>query len=284
MWDVISSLAGWGFLIFFVVACIYAISINDNRLDEVRFIEQTLQRNAQKISGLGRAAIDPQFTASHPEVDKHFRLLLMEAAHYEEKSHSLNYMRFYGSGSARLKRDQRSDKKAPAEPGAPAKPSDEARPNVEANSVERRPVEPEPSAETRPNKQPEMHEEGYKLRIADYFHAKSDTTNVMIIGMSACAIAVSATKLLAATKLEDHKAVTVFFSLTIFDIALGALTGLFTTFVVKSGSNALSNTSIGNVDVSNPYGIAFASAAAGLFIEKFYSWLQPVVTTTRTIG
>jgi hypothetical protein len=217
-------------------------------------------------------------------VDQHFKLLLKEAAHYETKSQDLNYMRFYGSGSARLKRDQQSDKKAPAEPGVPAKPTVGKRPTVETDSVEHRPVETEPSAEAKPDEQSETHEEGYKLRIADYFHAKSDTTNVMIIGMSACAIAVAATKLLVATKLEDHRAVTVFFSLTIFDIALGALTGLFTTFVVKSGSNALSNTSIGNVDVSNPYGIAFASAAVGLFIEKFYSWLQPVVTTTRTIG
>ena len=192
----------------------------------------------------------------------------------------MNYKRFYGSGSARRKLDQRSDKEAPAEQG-PAKPNVGARPDVEVDSVERRLVKTKPKAEAKPNEQPETHEEGYKLRLADYFHANSDTTNVMIIGMSACAIAVSATKLLAATKLADHGAVTVFFSLTIFDIALGALTGLFTTFLVKSGSNALSNTSIGNVDVSNPYGIAFASAAVGLFIEKFYSWIQPVATAAK---
>jgi hypothetical protein len=277
MWDIISSVAGWGFLIFFVMACIFAISINDNRLDEVRFIEQTLQRNAQKVAGLGRAAIDPQFTASHPEVDQHFRGLLMEAAHYEEKAHGLNYMRIYGSGSARLKRDRQRDQKAPAKSDTQAK-------SAEVKRVEVKPVEPKPNAEAKPSAQAEPHEEGYKIRIADYFHANSDTTNVMIIGMSACAVAVSATKLLAATKLEDHKAATIFLSLTIFDIALGALTGLLTTFVVKSGSNALSNTSIGNVDVSNPYGVAFAAAAVGLFTEKFYSWLQPVVTTAKTIG
>lgn len=279
-WDVASSLTGWGFLILAVASCIYAISINDNRLDEVRFIEQTLQRNAQKLSGLGRAAIDPQFTANHPEVDKHFRLLLEEAAHFEKKSFGLNYMRFYGSGSARLKGEQRSEKKAPSEPSAPAKPSNTPIPNVAANSVESNLTKSEPEAESKM----ETHEEGRKFRFPDYFHANSDTTNVMIIGMSACAIAVSATKLLAATRLDDHKTVTVFFSLTIFDIALGALTGLFTTFVVKSGSNAFSHTSIGTVDVSNPYGIAFASAGVGLFIEKFYSWIQPVVITAKTAG
>jgi len=281
MWDIISSLAGWVFLIYFVVICIYAISVNDNRLDEVRFIEQTLQRNAQKISGLGRAAIDPQFTANHPEVDKHFRLLLTEAAYYEGKSHDLNYTRFYGSGLARYKLDQRGNNK---EPDAPTKPGAEVKMNVEANSAERRPTEAVSMSEVKPDEQPEPHKEGFRLRIADYFHAKSDTTNVMIIGMSACAITVSATKLLAAMKLQDHQAVTVFFSLTIFDIALGALTGLFTTFVVKSGSNALSNTSIGNVDVSNPYGIAFVAATVGLLIDKFYSWVQPVASTAKAIG
>jgi hypothetical protein len=283
MWDIISSLLGWGFLIFFVVACIFAISVNDNRIDEVRFIEQTLQRNAQKIAGLGRAAIDPQFTASHPEVHRYFQVLLTEAADYEGKTHGLNYMRLYGSGSARLKLDQRGDKKAPVESGAPTKSTIEARP-PSVQSAEPRIIEAEPKAAAKPTEQLEKHEEGYKFRIADYFHANSDTTNIMIIGMSACAIAVSATKLLAATKLEDHRAVTVFFSMTIFDIALGALTGLLTTFVVKSGSNVFSNSSIGNVDVSNPYGIAFVSATVGLFIEKFYAWLQPVVTTAKTIG
>jgi hypothetical protein len=279
-WDVASSLSGWGFLIIAVAACIYAISINDNRLDEVRFIEQTLQRNAQKISGLGRAAIDPQFTANHPEVDKHFKLLLEEAAHFEKKSFGLNYMRFYGSGSARLKREQPNEEKTPSEPSSPTKPSVAVTQQVATSPVESNLAKTEPEAIAKP----EMHEEGRTFRFPDYFHANSDTTNVMIIGMSACAIAVSATKLLAATRLDDHKAATVFFSLTVFDVALGALTGLFTTFVVKSGSNALSHTSIGNVDVSNPYGIAFASAAVGLFIEKFYSWIQPVVTTVKTVG
>jgi hypothetical protein len=283
MWDFISSVAGWIFLISFVVACIFAISINDNRLDEVRFIEQTLQRNAQKVAGLGRAAIDPQFTASHPEVDQHFRSLVMEAAHYEEKAHGLNYMRIYGSGSARLKRDRRRDKKALGKPDTQARSSSEAKPYVEAKPAETKLVEAEP-VEVKQSAQAEQHEEGYKVRIADYFHANSDTMNVMIIGMCACAIAVSAAKLLAATKLDDHTAARMFLSLTIFDIALGALTGLLTTFVVKSGSNALSNTSIGNVDVSNPYGVAFVAAAVGLFTEKFYSWLQPAVTSAKTIG
>lgn len=279
MWDLISSVAAWIALSCFVVACVYAISINDNRLDEVRFIEQTLVRNSQKLSGLGRAAIDPQFTANHPEVEAHFRNLLIEAAANEKQAYSLNYMRMYGSGASRRKLDDLHGQKPPAEPNARAEQ------NVEAKAVEPKPIVPKPDAGQKPNAEQnsEPRAEGYKFRIADYFHARSDTTNVMIIGMSACAIAISATKLLAATKALDHKAETVFLSLTIFDVALGTLTGLLTTFVVKSGSNALSNTSIGNVDVSNPYGVAFVAAVVGLFTEKFYSWLQPVAAASKPI-
>ncbi len=103
----------------------------------------------------------------------------------------------------------------------------------------------------------------------------------MIIGLSACAIAFCATKLLGATKTPDAHLMKVFLSVTIFDVALGILTGLLTTFVVKSGSSALSSTSLGAVDVSNPYGVAFVAAIVGLFMDRFYSWLTPVSAAVR---
>jgi hypothetical protein len=281
MWDIVSSVAGWGFLIFLVLACIFAISINDNRLDETRFIEQTLQKNAQKIAGLGRVAVDPKFAGNRPEVDEDFKTLLKVAAHYEKKAQDLNYTRIYGSRDVRLKISWRRGREA-EKTSAEVLTKAEAKTNAEAVTIEGKPSAETATMAAGAEEQPRA--ESSKVGIADYFHANSDTTNVMIIGMSACAIAVSATKLLAATKLPSHPAETIFFSLTVFDIALGMLTGLLTTFVVKSGSNALSNTSIGTVDVSNPYGIAFVAAVVGLFTEKFYSWLQPIVTTAKTIG
>jgi hypothetical protein len=234
IFSALSSIIAWAALAIMVIICVFAISINDNRLDEMRFIEQTLQRNAEKIASLGRAAVDPEFNRSHPDMNQDYKKLLDEATHYTEKAHSLNYTRIYGSESERKKLTDPSMKS----------------------------------------------ERG----IADYFHAKSDTTNLMIIGMSACPIAVSATKLLAGSRMPNPTFFDMFLNLTTFDIALGMLTGLLTTFVVKSGSNVLSNTSIGAIDVSNPYGLAFAAAVAGLFVERFYSWLEPVVKAAKQIS
>jgi hypothetical protein len=271
MWDIVSSLAGWGFLILAVAACIFAISINDNRLDEMRFIEQILQQSAQKIAGLGRAAVDRKLAGDLPEVDKDFKALLTVAAHYEKKAQDLNYIRIYGSREVREKISGGGGKKA--KKNVEAVTIDEGKQNANVAAIA---DEVKPGAEEQP--------EVSKVSMADYFHKNSDSTNVMIIGMSACTIAVSATRLLAAMKLPSHPAETIFFSITMFDIALGALTGLLTTFVLKSGSNALSNTSIGNIDVSNPYGVAFGAAVVGLFTDKFYSWLQPALTTANTMG
>jgi hypothetical protein len=53
------------------------------------------------------------------------------------------------------------------------------------------------------------------------------------------------------------------------------------TFVMKSESNILSKTSLGTVDVSNPYGIAFVATIADLFMDKFYSWLEPLLATGK---
>jgi hypothetical protein len=267
MWNIVSSLAGWGFLSLAMAACIFAISINDNRLDEMRFIEQILQQSAQKIAGLGRAAVDRKLAGDLPEVDKDFKALLTVAAHYEKKAQDLNYIRIYGSREAREKISGRRGKKAEKK-NVEAMTIDEGMQNANVAAIA---DEVKPGAEEQP--------EVSKVSMADYFHKNSDSTNVMIIGMSACTIAVSATRLLAAMKLPSHPAETIFFSITMFDIALGALTGLLTTFVLKSGSNALSNTSIGNIDVSNPYGVAFGAAVVGLFTDKFYSWLQPAVMT-----
>jgi hypothetical protein len=68
-----------------------------------------------------------------------------------------------------------------------------------------------------------------------------------------------------------------FTSVTILDVFLGMLTGLLATFAMKSGSSILSKTSLGTVDVANPYGVAFVAAIAGLFMDKFYSWLEPLL-------
>jgi hypothetical protein len=53
------SLAAYLILAYLVIQCIFAISINDNRLDEMRFVEQRMQQNAQKIASFGRVAISP---------------------------------------------------------------------------------------------------------------------------------------------------------------------------------------------------------------------------------
>jgi hypothetical protein len=122
-----------------------------------------------------------------------------------------------------------------------------------------------------------------RKRWADRFHANSDTTNVMIIGMCACPIALAAARLLATATARGHKPtlLELFSSVTILDVFLGMLTGLLATFVMKSGSNILSKTSIATVDVSNPYGVAFVAAIAGLFMDRFYSWLEPLLTTGK---
>ena len=228
MWDILSaslpflmSSAAYLVLAYLVILCIFAISINDNRLDEMRFVEQQIQQNAQKIAGFGRVAASPEFSRNHPELGEDFKKILKQSDDLTDKFWSLSYARIYGDQSARDK-----VKKGPA-------------------------------------------------WLADRLHAKSDTTNVMIIGLSACAIALCATKLLAATKMADPQLMKIFLSVTIFDVALGILTGLLTTFVVKSGSSALSSTSLGAIDVSNPYGVAFVAAVVGLFVDRFYSWLIP---------
>jgi hypothetical protein len=123
-----------------------------------------------------------------------------------------------------------------------------------------------------------------RKRWADRFHANSDTTNIMIIGMCACPIALCAARLLATATARSQNKLTfidLFASVTILDVFLGMLTGLLATFVMKSGSNILSKTSLSTVDVSNPYGVAFVAGIAGLFMDKFYSWLEPLLTTGK---
>lgn len=119
-------------------------------------------------------------------------------------------------------------------------------------------------------------------RWADRFHANSDTTNVMIIGTCACSIAVCAAKLLAAARGQPKPGFPeLFSSVTVLDIFLGMLTGLLATFVMKSGSTILSKTSLASIDVSNPYGVAFVAAVAGLFMDKFYSWFEPLLAIAK---
>jgi hypothetical protein len=226
------SLAGYIVLAYLVILCIFAISINDNRLDEVRFVEQRMQQNSQRIASFGRAAISPELSGGHPELDEDIRKTLKQADDLRDKFWALSYARIYGDQSARDK-----------------------------------------------VKGPEEKENS--RWFADRFHGNSDTTNVMIIGLSACTIAFCATKLLGATKAPDPQLMKVFLSVTIFDVALGILTGLLSTFVVKSGSSALSSTSLGAIDVSNPYGVAFVAAVVGLFMDRFYSWLAPVSAALR---
>jgi len=111
---------------------------------------------------------------------------------------------------------------------------------------------------------------------ADRFHVRSDTTNVMIIGMSACAIGVCVARLYAATKIRNQSPPTlfeIFSSLTVFDVSLGLLAGLVATFAIKSGLSFLSKTPLSAVDASNPYGVALVAAIVGLFLDKFMALL-----------
>jgi hypothetical protein len=257
MWDMLSaslpfliSLAAYLVLAYLVVLCIFAISINDNRLDEMRFVEQQMQQNAQKIASFGRVAVSPEFSGNHPERGKDFSKILQQADDLTDKFWALSYARIYGDQGVRDKVRDREKAREPEHANEPETMKEPARKQSSPWFVDR-------------------------------FHANSDTTNVMIIGLSACSIAFCATKLLGATRMPDPQLMKVFLSVTIFDVALGILTGLLTTFVVKSGSSALSSTSLGAVDVSNPYGVAFVAAVVGLFMDRFYSWLTPASTAMR---
>ena len=213
-------------LIVLVVVCVLSISIVHNRLEEMRFVEQKLQANSQKIANLGSIAGDPKIASTYPKLAEDFGALLDEVRDLNKTVYDLTYKRLYGD------KDARDNPK----------------------------------------------------RWADRFHANSDTTNLMIIGICACSIAVCSAKLLAAATARGQPKPTfleLFSSVTVLDIFLGMLTGLLATFVMKSGSNILSKTSLASVDVSNPYGVAFVAAIAGLFMDKFYSWLEPLLTTAK---
>jgi hypothetical protein len=220
-------------LIFLIVFCVFAISINENRLQELRLIEQTLQRNSEKIASLGSLA-NPDVGRTNPTLANDFRKLLDEANVLSRKVFDINYKRFYGDQKVR---DKLLDKRKKAE-----------------------------------------------WRWADRFHSNSDTMNLMIIGMCACSIALCAGRLVAAMRIRNQHQPTlieIFSSVTLFDVLLGLLTGLLVTFVLKSGSNILSKTTLSTVDASNPYGVAFVTAIAGLFIDKFFSWLEQLFTIAK---
>ena len=215
-------------LIVLVVVCVLAVSVVHNRLEEMRFVQQVLQRISERTAALGSAvSSNPQIASTDPKWAEEFSMLMEQTKGLNGRINDITYKQLYGDAEARRN----------------------------------------PS------------------RWADRFHANSDTTNVMIIGICACPIALCAARLLAAATVSGQIKPTlfqIFSSVTILDVVLGMLTGLLATFVIKSGSNVLSKTtSLGTVDVSNPYGVALVSAIAGLFIDKFFSWLEPLLKISK---
>jgi hypothetical protein len=229
IYNAMSLIAGvftYGVLAVLAVVCVLAISIVQNRLEEIRFVEQMKQRNGERTAMLGSAAANPKIEEANLKLADDFKVLWDEANTLNATVWSLNYKRMYGDQNAR----------------------DDPR------------------------------------RWADRFHANSDATNLMIIGICACPIALCGARLLATiTARAQHKPafLELFYSVTVLDIFMGMLTGLLATFVMKSGSSILSKSPLGSVDVSNPYGVAFVAALAGLFMDKFYSWFEPLLATGK---
>ena len=209
LWIILSSGSAYLVLFILIVACVLAISINQNRLEEMGFVEQTRLRNVERTALLGNTDA-----------------LSKEASDLRQQFYDLSYDRLYGKKTAR---------------------------------------------------------ENPK-RWADRLHANSDTMNLMIIGMCACPIGLCTGRLLTAIRIRDEHRATlteIFRSVSIFDVFLGLLAGLLAIFVIKSGANVLSKTEIfaktGALDASNPYGVAFVAAVVGLFMDRFFSGLEPLL-------
>lgn len=196
--SILNSGASYLLIAVLVIACILAISVNENRLDEVREIERRIQRNSQEIGSI----------SGKPESAGRIAELQSIAKGLDGTIGEINYRITYGSEQARQK----------------------------------------------PNK-----------RLVDHFHGNSNATNLMIIGICACAIAFSV------TRMRNRE------GLVIFDIGLGILTGLIATFFLRGGSAILSKTALSGVDSTNPYGVAFFAALVGLFMDYFYAYLGTIV-------
>jgi hypothetical protein len=89
---VIDSAIAYLALLFLLVCCVFTISINDNRLDEMRHLEKEIQRNASEIANLGSTVA---FSGANDQA-KSFNALVEASHELRGKFSGLMYKRFYG--------------------------------------------------------------------------------------------------------------------------------------------------------------------------------------------
>jgi hypothetical protein len=105
--------------------------------------------------------------------------------------------------------------------------------------------------------------DGFKPQIANWFHALSSDTNSFIIAISSCSLA------FILSRLRQH------ITPRLKDMAFGYLCGLIALFIIKGGKSIITGgVNVAGADSSDPYGIAFFAAVAGLFSDQFFLLLQ----------
>lgn len=96
---------------------------------------------------------------------------------------------------------------------------------------------------------------------ADYFHALSSETNLIVMGICSCMIAYSISKFLTQKAISLNE---LFFSM---------LTGMIGILVIRGSKSFLTSSATNSMELTNPYGFSLMTALIGLYSDKFYTLL-----------